>query len=45
MKIFYAVQNPTLDPVADDVGSLGLDILMRETGLRRGGFDPFLVGY
>ena len=42
---FYAVQNPTLDPVADDVGSLGLDILMRETGLRRGGFDPYLVGY
>ncbi|WP_420342220.1 formate dehydrogenase accessory protein FdhE [Paenirhodobacter sp.] len=45
VKIFYAVQNPTLDPVADDVGSLGLDLLMRETGLRRGGFDPYLVGY
>ncbi|MFT3690483.1 formate dehydrogenase accessory protein FdhE [Paenirhodobacter sp.] len=45
VKIFYAVQNPTLDPVADDVGSLGLDLLMQDSPFRRAGFDPFLVGY
>ena len=45
VKIFYQVKNPSLDPVADDVGSLGLDILMRDAGVRRGGFSPFLVGY
>jgi len=45
VKIFYRAKNPSLDPVADDVGSLGLDILMRDAGVRRGGFNPFLVGY
>jgi len=45
VKIFYQVKNPSLDPVADDVGSLGLDILMKETEFRRGGFNPCLAGY
>ncbi|MCO5146063.1 MAG: formate dehydrogenase accessory protein FdhE [Aquamicrobium sp.] len=45
VKIFYRVKNPSLDPVADDVGSLGLDMLMKDTGFRRAGFNPFLVGY
>jgi len=45
VKIFYQAKNPSLDPVADDVGSLGLDVLMRDAGVRRGGFNPFLVGY
>ena len=45
VKIFYQVRNPSLDPVADDVGSLGLDILMKETPFSRGGFNPYLVGY
>lgn len=45
VKIFYQAKNPSLDPVADDVGSLGLDILMRDAGVRRGGFSPYLVGY
>ncbi|HEV7322109.1 MAG TPA: formate dehydrogenase accessory protein FdhE [Ensifer sp.] len=45
VKIFYQVKNPSLDPIADDVGSLGLDILMKETEFRRGGFNPYLVGY
>lgn len=45
VKIFYKVKNESLDPVADDVGSLGLDILMRDAGVRRGGFNPFLMGY
>lgn len=38
-------KNPSLDPIADDVASLGLDALMRDGRWRRGGFDPFLTGY
>ncbi len=45
VKILYQSKNPALDPVADDVGSLGLDLLMRDQPFRRGGFNPFLVGY
>ncbi|QRY66225.1 formate dehydrogenase accessory protein FdhE (plasmid) [Ensifer sp. PDNC004] len=45
VKIFYQVKNPSLEPIADDVGSLGLDILMKETDFRRGGFNPYLAGY
>lgn len=45
VKILHQAKNPSLDPVADDVGSLGLDLMMKETGLRRGGFNPFLAGY
>ena len=45
VKILQQHQNPALDPVADDVASLGLDLLMRETGYRRGGLNPFLFGY
>lgn len=44
VKILYQVKNASLDPVADDVGSLGLDMKMRDTGFRRGGFNPFLAG-
>ena len=45
IKIFHATKNPSLDPVADDVGSLGLDMLMKETEFRRGGFNSYLAGY
>jgi FdhE protein len=45
VKILYEQKDHALDPVADDVASLGLDLLMRETGLRRGGVDHFLLGY
>lgn len=45
VKIFYQNQNPTIDPVADDVASLGLDMLMKGTKLKRGGFNPYLTGY
>jgi len=34
-----------LDPIADDVATLGLDLLVRELGFRRGGVNPFLIGY
>lgn len=45
VKIMYQVKNHGLDPIADDVGSLGLDLLMKETRFKRGGFNPYLAGY
>ena len=44
-KILHQHKNPGLDPVADDVASLALDILLRENGYRRGSVNPFLLGY
>ena len=31
--------------IADDVASLGLDLLVRDLDFRRGNFNPFLLGY
>jgi FdhE protein len=45
VKILHQQKNPKLDPVADDVATLGLDILLRESGYRRGAVNPFLLGY
>jgi FdhE protein len=45
VKILYQQKDPALEPVADDVASLGLDLLVREAGYRRGGINPFLLGY
>lgn len=45
LKILYQNKDTGLDPIADDVASLGLDVRMRESEWRRAGFDPFLVGY
>jgi FdhE protein len=45
MKILHQHKNPQLEPVADDIATLGLDILLRETGYRRGAVNPFLLGY
>ncbi|MCO6388986.1 formate dehydrogenase accessory protein FdhE [Aliihoeflea sp. 40Bstr573] len=45
VKILNQQQDAALEPLADDVGSLGIDLLMRETPFRRGAFNPFLLGY
>jgi FdhE protein len=45
VKILQQVKNPSLDPVADDVATLALDLLEREQGYRRGAVNPFLLGY
>jgi FdhE protein len=45
VKILHQHNDPALDPVADDVATLGLDLLVREGGYRRGSFNPFLLGY
>jgi FdhE protein len=45
VKIMLQREYPSLDPVADDVATLGLDLLLRERGFRRGAVNPFLLGY
>jgi len=45
LKIFQQHKDPAIDVIADDVASLGLDMLVREAGFRRGGSNPFLLGY
>ncbi len=45
VKILQQHEHPALDPVADDVASLALDLLVRELGYRRGAVNPFLLGY
>jgi FdhE protein len=45
VKILDQQKDPLVDPVADDVASLGLDLLVREEGFRRGAANPFLIGY
>lgn len=45
VKILQQDGHPELDPVADDVASMGLDIMLRESAWRRGGVNPFLAGY
>lgn len=45
VKILHQHLDPALDPIADDVATLALDLLMREAGRRRGALNPFLAGY
>lgn len=45
VKILYQVNDPVLEPLADDVATLGLDMLLAEEGWKRGGQNPFLMGY
>jgi FdhE protein len=45
VKILYQQKEPSLEPLADDIASLGLDLLLREAGYRRGAVNPFLLGY
>jgi FdhE protein len=45
VKILHQHKDPSLDPVADDVATLALDLLLRDLGYRRGAVDPFLLGY
>lgn len=45
VKILHQHKEPSLEPVADDVATLGIDLLVREAGYRRGAFNPYLLGY
>lgn len=44
LKILYMEKDPGVEPVADDVASLALDVLMAESGFGRNGVNPFLIG-
>lgn len=44
VKILSEDEDPSLDGIADDVASLGLDLLVREAGFRRAGVNLFLIG-
>jgi len=43
LKILNREKDPQLDPVADDLASLSLDLLMAQEGYRRLGFNPLLI--
>jgi len=45
LKIFHQQKDMSIEPLADDIATLGLDLLMKNTDYRRGGFNPFLLGY
>lgn len=45
VKILNRRKAPELEAVADDVASLGLDLLVTEAGWHRAGVNPFLLGY
>ena len=45
VKVMYQAKDAQVEPVADDVASLGLDLLMKAGPYRRGAFNPFLLGY
>lgn len=41
-KIFYQEKDPFMEPVADDLGSLALDVLMGDEGFERRSGNPLL---
>lgn len=44
VKILHQHKDAALEPVADDVASLGLDLLLAAEDWQRGGANPFLIG-
>jgi FdhE protein len=45
VKILQQHAHRSLDPVADDIATLALDLLLGQSKYRRGGVNPFLLGY
>jgi FdhE protein len=45
IKVLYQEKDMRLEPVADDVASLGLDQLLRATAYTRAGLNPYLAGF
>lgn len=45
VKMLYQDKDAAIEPLADDVASLGLDQLMSEGEYHRAGVNPFLAGY
>jgi FdhE protein len=44
VKLLNQLKDPALEPLADDIASFGLDLLMRKAGFSRGVVNPFLFG-
>jgi FdhE protein len=44
VKVMHQARHPGLDPVADDIASVGLDMLLNDEPYRRASFNPFLLG-
>jgi FdhE protein len=44
LKIVYQDKNPRVDPVADDLATLALDLLVDEAGYQRAGPNLLLIG-
>jgi FdhE protein len=45
VKMIHQHKDHTLDPVADDVASLALDLTLTKEGWTRASINPFLMGY
>lgn len=45
VKILHQHKDASLDPVADDVASLSLDLTLGREGWQRAAVNPFLMGY
>jgi FdhE protein len=45
LKVLYLDKDTAIEPIADDVASLGLDQLLGDGDYRRAGANPFLTGY
>ncbi len=45
VKILHQHKDAALDPVADDVATLGLDMKLKDEGFARAAANPFLLGY
>jgi FdhE protein len=45
VKVMHQRKEPAIDPIADDVASVALDILVRDLGFNRGAVNPYLLGY
>jgi FdhE protein len=43
LKLLYVEQAPQLEPLADDVATVALDLLVGERGYQRLGLNPYLV--
>jgi FdhE protein len=42
-KVLYESADPRIEPIADDVASLGLDIALKDEPFRRAAFNPFML--
>jgi FdhE protein len=45
VKVLDQQKDPDVEPMADDIASLALDLLVAREGFRRGAVNPFLLGY